>query len=46
MLFFSKNLICMFLCVDKTSIQNVMNTTRIFINSDIPEFDAFKNRLV
>ncbi|CAJ2628769.1 unnamed protein product [Trifolium pratense] len=29
---------------DKASIQNVINTTRILINPDIPEVEAFKNR--
>ncbi|WJX87549.1 hypothetical protein P8452_69728 [Trifolium repens] len=31
---------------DKASIQNVINTTRIFINPDIPEVETFKNSIV
>jgi hypothetical protein len=31
---------------DKTSIQNVINTTRILINPDIPEVETLKNRFV
>jgi hypothetical protein len=33
-----------FVVADKASIQNVMNTTRIFVNPDMPEVEAFKNR--
>ncbi|PNX66650.1 replication factor A protein, partial [Trifolium pratense] len=28
---------------DQASIQNVINTTKIFVNPDIPEADAFKD---
>jgi hypothetical protein len=31
---------------DKVSIQNVIHTTRIFVNPDIPEVETFKNRFV
>jgi hypothetical protein len=31
---------------DKVSIQNVINTTRILVNPDIPEVETFKNRFV
>jgi hypothetical protein len=34
------------LLVDQASLQNVINTTRIFINPDIPEAVEFKNRFV
>ncbi|MCH80240.1 replication factor A protein [Trifolium medium] len=30
---------------DKASLQNVLNTTRILINPDIPEAEAFKNSI-
>ncbi|KAK2397925.1 replication protein A 70 kDa DNA-binding subunit C [Trifolium repens] len=30
---------------DKASIQNVINTTRIFVNPDIPEVETFKNSI-
>ncbi|KAK2388831.1 replication protein A 70 kDa DNA-binding subunit C [Trifolium repens] len=30
---------------DKVSIQNVINTTRIFVNPDIPEVETFKNSI-
>ncbi|KAK2414171.1 replication protein A 70 kDa DNA-binding subunit C [Trifolium repens] len=30
---------------DKVSIQNVINTTRIFVNPNFPEVDAFKNSI-
>jgi hypothetical protein len=29
---------------DKASLQNVKNTTRIFVNPDIAEVETFKNR--
>jgi ABC-type proline/glycine betaine transport system ATPase subunit len=35
-----------FLFVDQASIQNVINTTRIFVNPDIPEALQFKDRFV
>jgi hypothetical protein len=35
-----------FLFVDQASIQNVINTTTIFINLDIPEAHQFKDRFV
>ncbi|KAK2435931.1 replication protein A 70 kDa DNA-binding subunit C [Trifolium repens] len=31
---------------EKTSIQNVMNTTRIMLNSDASEVEKFKNRFM
>jgi hypothetical protein len=34
------------LSLDQASIQNVINTTRIFINPEIPEAAKFKNRFV
>jgi hypothetical protein len=40
------SLLILFLFVDQASIQNVINTTRIFVNPDIPEAHQFKDRFV
>jgi hypothetical protein len=42
----SANSFIQWFVTDKASIQNVINTTRIFINPDIPEVETFKNRFV